>query len=160
MFGYSFVDEKTNEKTKQIEETTWFLTRINAALERDNIFSLEYRIVYKIILFIHKIMNDKDVPISLKSCLGKYSQSNDFHLLRSSLEEPKVRKIRSLSKYGDLIFQNFDATLINEFTELDFSLEFAKFKESLLSKFNLIYEKFIYFYKNFDIMVDLFIFVY
>jgi hypothetical protein len=54
LFGYSFVDEKTNEKTKQLEEVTWSLDRINTTLEKDRIFSLEYRIVYKIILFIHE----------------------------------------------------------------------------------------------------------
>jgi hypothetical protein len=99
-------------------------------------------------------MNDKAAPVSLKSCLGKFIQSNEFHLLRSRLEEPKVRKIRSHSKYGDLIFQKFGAILINEFSELDFSLDLDKFKESISGSIKVIYNKFILFFKNFDIMVD------
>ena len=126
--------------------TNMTVNTINDYLKQYNLFSLQHRIVLRISTFVHKILHNKQ-PENLYNSL----KFNDYKMsLRSNgnIYQPRVA-----SKYGDLTFEMFCCKYINNILINIINLKFPLFKYSVCININLILDKFIYYFKHFDVNV-------
>ena len=121
MFGFSFLD---NSKRFGFIKS---LEMINMDLKEHNIFSFHHRLVFRLCLFIHKILFQSNAPKQLKLWLV----FNDKQKLGISLRSVDVINFmipKTKSKYGDLYFSNFFSRFWNKLNFDSFDRSFEKFK--------------------------------
>ena len=104
---------------------------INTYLKEHNIFSFHHRLVFRLSLFIHKILFQSNTPKQLKLWLT----SNNKEKLGVGLRSDDVINFiipKSKSKYGDLCFSNFFSRFLNKLNFDTFDRSFEKFKNDRL----------------------------
>jgi hypothetical protein len=94
---------------------------INQILHKYNLFSFQHGILFRLLMFVHKIKNDPTSPIILKEYLqpAKSNSSHDYYLR----ETVGLRMEFTKNKYGDKTFFIFAKKLINKL-DLSFILYF------------------------------------
>ena len=104
---------------------------INKKLKCYNLFSFHHRLVYRISLFINRIMSTLNSPMQLRSWLIPSLIHHEHHDTRSN-NTTKFVVDRTFTKFGDLSFKNTFGNFLNHVDYTKFSLPFAEFKKHLL----------------------------
>jgi hypothetical protein len=115
--------------------------------------SIQHRIFYRIMLFVHKIFNNSNGPKELHEMLVVESNMNTAYELRSNGSQ-LIRTTRAQSKFGELMFKNFGAKLINKFSISMFKLSFNLFSHELLSNFDYYLSNFFVLFNKFDVKMN------
>ena len=104
---------------------------INKKLKCFNLFSFHHRLVYRISLFINRIMSSLNSQLLLRSWLTPSTVHNEHHDTRSNNKTVFVLE-RTHTKFGDLSFKNSFGRFLNNIDYAKFSMPFAEFKKDLL----------------------------
>ena len=76
LFKFKF----TTDKSSSEEEISY--NRFNDLLEKYKLFTFQHRLIYRILIFIHKIVNNDNAPLLLKNMINKYEISSSSYRLR------------------------------------------------------------------------------
>lgn len=136
---------KFSIKNSSSEEEKSF-NRFNDLLENYNLFTFQHRLIYRILIFIHKIVNDDTSPVLLKNMINKYEISMLSYPLRTAASYRKVtlyRLPRTRTHYGEDTFNFFINKLLNKFCIDDLKLNLNFFKKRIYNNINLIFFNFI-----------------
>ena len=129
---------------------------INNLLRSHNLFSFEYRLFYRISLFIYKI-NANGFPLRLYSQIKFNSSLNRTYNLRNSnnyfIPYLKITS-KNKNKHLDSTFSIFFCKFINILFLEQFNLSFILFKKHLLFNIDSLYKKFNSEFKIFSSNLD------
>ena len=122
------------------------LSSINNYLKKYGLFCFHYRVLYRLLLFSHKIVNSKSGPICLKEALSFKELSMIPYNLRSNIQF-SIESCRT--HYGDLTFHAFFSKLLNNSCINQINDSIINFKsfislnlDTLVGKFLKIFPKF------------------
>lgn len=129
------------------------ISTINDYLFKYNLFSFQHRVVYRLLLFIHKVMNGKHKPINLCNLLKSNTDRNLKYNLRNSneLATPTLQ-----NSYGELTFTYFFTKFINKICVYEISLDFITFKKLVIKDLDSILTNLTILFPRFDIMCKYF----
>lgn len=123
----------------------------NNFLEKYGLSNFQHRVILRIMIFIHKIVNKSDSPPFLKNSILK---CNFLYPIRNVViyKIPYVR-----THYGENTFSFFINVLLNNFLNDDISLEYNFFKKRIFNNINLIFSAFITVFTKFNLTFKRFI---
>jgi hypothetical protein len=134
-------------KLLNIDATSISPIVLNSSLDKFKLFSFQHRILYRLMLFIHKIQNDPNSP-SLTDYLKSYISSTHEYYMR-----PRYgRNLEPIKKkHGEKTFNILFKKIINQL-DLDgiLSLPFLMFKSIILNDFSHNNDFFNLFMNNFS----------
>ena len=125
----------------------------NNLLKQYNLFSFEYRVFYRLSLFIHKINLNK-FPLGLFNLINLNSSVKNSYNLRNKNAYFIPYLKNCTSKFSDLTFAIFFTKLINSLFLFNFNYPFFIFKNFLLSNLDSLYRKFNCDFKFFTLNLD------
>ena len=124
------------------------LNEFNNFLEKYKLFTFQHRLIHRVLLFTHKIINKTESPINLKNQINKIDISKVVY----SLREPTLLKVpRIRTHYGENTFSYFFNMLLNKFCINDINLNFNLFKNRMFNNINLIFIEFISYFPKFNL---------
>ena len=127
---------------------------INGDFKKDNLFSFQYRIVYRLSMFTNNVMFNKNSPTVLKQWLIPSTLVHQFHNTRSNNTISFVLD-RTYTKFGDLTYKNMFCKWLNSLDYRNFMLSTVDFKVHLLSGvLKLYFNKLISLFSKFDSSLD------
>ena len=112
--------------------------------------NFQHRVLNQLMIFIHKILKSENAPINLKKSFEFNYESNKNYNLRN-LNELRTPRINNLNNYGELTFNFFFSKFINRLCVKDLDLDFNFFRLRTKNNINLIFNKFINTFTNFDL---------
>ena len=124
LFNFSFID--TTQRFGVIKSHD----AINLALKEHNLFSFHHRLVYRLLLFIHKIIFQEGAPKLLKSWLTLNKCHVNINLRSNNTKT--FNTFRTFTKFGDLHFTLFFSKFLNKLNFDSFDSSFQKFKNDRL----------------------------
>lgn len=128
---------------------------VNNDLSKYGIMNFKHRLLEKLLIFSHKIVNSLNGPLNLKSNLVKNSNLNKTYLLRNN-HELAYPKLSKLNNYGEQTFSYFFIRLINNLCINDIDLDLRLFKFRINNNINLIFNDFVILFGNFDLDFKIF----
>ncbi len=128
---------------------------VNNQLAKYNLMNFQHRILNKLLIFSHKILNSLNGPINLKASFEKKSDLNRTYSLRNDNElmHPKISKI---NKQGERTFAYCFTKLINNICIEDINLDFNFFKSRVKNNINIHFNKFVTLFVRFDLNYKIF----
>ena len=129
---------------------------INTMLKEHNLFSFHHRMIYRISMFIHKVIYSKNAPKKLNEWLKISTINNIKYSLRSN-NTKKIVLDRNSTKFGDLTFKNIFGRFINK-TEFILEPNFKQFKSELIKKIDQQLQLFLNLNKKFENDLNYFFF--
>jgi len=115
------------------------LNCFNNFLGKYNLFTFQHRLIYRIFIFIHKIMNSYNSPILLKEMISKYDSAQQKYSFR---KVPLFNLPRTRTHYGEDTFGYFINKFLNKYcADLDLNLNF--YKKRIFNNINIIFLNFI-----------------
>ena len=124
------------------------LSVINERLKIDGLLAFQYRIFYRLALFLFKNKTNDNAPLGIKSLLSIESRDLNYNLRQAN----QYMAIREENKYTKFILTNFFRNFSNIFSVHSFfSIDFNGFKKYFLNNISLLFCTFINKFKNFDI---------
>ena len=131
LFNFSFIDKTQRFGLVQSHN------EINSMLMEYKLFSFHHRFVFRILLFIHKIIFQAGSPKLLKSWLVLNKPHVSINLRSNNTRS--FYTCRTYSKSGDSHFSNFFSNFLNKLNFDCFETSFEKFKNDRLDN-GKIYE--------------------
>jgi hypothetical protein len=128
---------------------------VNNQLAKYNLMNFQHRILNKLLIFSHKILNSLNGPINLKASFEKKSDLNRTYSLRNDNElmHPKISKINN---HGERTFAYCFTKLINNICIEDINLDFNFFKSRVKNNINIHFNKFVTLFVRFDLNYKIF----
>ena len=130
---------------------------LNNQLESYGLISYQHRFLNKVLTFAHKIVNEPNAPVILKSQLVKLSDMNKGGRVLKNMNQ--FNQPGSTNHYGELTFSYFFSRLINRMCISDINLSFDFFKHRIFNNINIHFLNFISFFPKFDILYKNFDFI-
>jgi hypothetical protein len=139
----------------------------NNKLEKFGLHTFEHRLMSKMATFIHKVINNNNAPVELKLLLTAKSTSTQPTMqLRESCQNTLTHKITNInsrhknalhqptstSKVGDLTFDHFFSSFVNNIIVKDIHQRFNFFKTIIFNNINLLFLKFVKLFPKFDLI--------
>ena len=121
---------------------------VNSILKEHNLFSFHHRMIYRISMFIHKIMHGTNAPKKLNKWLKISTINNITYSLRSN-NTKKIVLDRISTKFGDLTFKNTFGRYINR-TKFISESNFKQFKSDLVTNIDQQLQLFLKLNKKFE----------
>ncbi len=116
--------------------------KLNCKLEFKFGFSdLLHRILIKLCLFVHKIINLHNSPVELRNLFVKNDQLNKCYPLRN-INNYVMPKISSLNNYGEVTFLYTFTKILNTFCINDINLHYDFFSSRIKNNVNILFDKF------------------
>jgi len=123
---------------------------VNNSLGKYNLMNFQHRILSKLLIFSHKILNSVNGPINLKNSLEKKSSLNRTYSLRNDNEFIPPR-ISDKNNYGERTFAYFFTKLINNICIKDINLDLNFFKIIVNNNINIYFNDFVFLFEKFDL---------
>ena len=129
------------------------LESINIILNDIDLYSFQHRLLYRLFMFIYNVDHSSEAPTELKECLAQIVIKNRFYNLRSNGSK-LVKSYFCKTKFGDSMFINFSAKLINKFSFIKNMNKFSDFNFFLNNNMNLLFYEFVKLFNKFDLNMD------
>lgn len=126
---------------------------VNKSLKAYNLFSFEYRILYKLSTFSFMLKSQPNAPVELRNFLQP-AESSSRYSMRASTQSIVVKPGTARTSYGQCSFDNFYADFYNKIKvnrELFLINDFINFKKMLLLNLDIIFSDFIKHFSQFDL---------
>jgi hypothetical protein len=146
----------------------------NNKLEAHGLFTFEHRLVAKLATFAHKIINNNNSPVVLKSLLqpkrpkveeAQLEPKSSPKQLRTKCQNTLTHELaiinsrhknalampRTSAAVGDATFAFFFAKFVNNLCVDDIFLRFSFFKTVIFNNINLLFTKFLFLFPKFDL---------
>ena len=87
---------------------------VNLQLQVVGLMSIEHRVFYRLVVFVHKTLNNEHSAKELRNWMSPCIMANQNYALRSNGTE-LVKSQRTRTKNSDITFKNIISVIINEF---------------------------------------------
>ena len=126
------------------------VTTVNNQLEAMNLFSFQHHLLYKLSIFLYKMLNNINSPTHLRTMIEK--QTNQHYNLRSnSINSSKMICINN--HYGKATSNFFFPKLETLIGSVEFHTKFSLFNIRIYNNINILFESFIKEFPKYDLYV-------
>ncbi len=123
---------------------------VNNNLSKYKLLNFQHRLINKLLIFSHKIINLKIGPVNLKNSLQTNLNMNKSYCLRNQTELV-VPKVSKMNNFGKLTFRYFFSKFINKTCVDDIRIDEKFFKLRMSNNLNIIFNVFILNFDKFDL---------